>query len=62
MEEEKKYYIGEPSGWTKYIYILKTKRNHESSELGFDNFKTNIAQTMLFNSKSGIVQLKYKSI
>lgn len=61
MEEEKKYYIGEPSGWTIYTYILKTKRNHESSELGFENFKINIAQTMLFNSKFGIVQLKYKN-
>ena len=62
MEKEKKFYIGEPSGWTTYKYILKTKRNHESSELGFQNFKDNIAQTMLFNSKFGIVQLTYKNL
>ena len=54
MEREKKYF-DTPFGYTKYTYILRTPKNKEASEYGFNNFQSNIAPTMLFNSKFGNV-------
>ena len=62
MEEEKKFWKDQNPRWTKFNYILKTKRNKESSELGAYNFKINIVLTMLFNQKFKKVELKNKDI
>ena len=62
MENEKKFYKKKQPKWTKFTYILKTKRNKESSELGANNFKINIILTMLFNQKFKKVELKSKDI
>ena len=62
MEEEKKFWRNKNPRWTKFKYILKTKRNKESSELGAMNFQNNIILTMLFNQKFKRVTLKYKEI
>ena len=60
MEEEKKFWRNKNPKWTKFIYFLKTKRNKESSILGYGNFKINIILTMLFNQKFKKVELKSK--
>ena len=60
MEQEKKFWRNKDPKWTKFIYILKTKRNKESSELGSYSFKINIILTMLFNQKFKKVALKNK--
>ena len=55
MEKEKKFWKNKDPKWTKFKYILKTKRNKESSELGAKSFKINI-----FNQKFKKVELKSK--
>ena len=62
MEDEKKFWRNRNPKWTKFNYILKTKRNKESSILGAMNFQNNIILTMLFNQKINRVTLKYKEI
>ena len=62
MENEKKFWRKKHPRWTKFNYILKTKRNIESSKLGAYNFKINIVLTMLFNQKFKKVELKSKDI
>ena len=62
MEEEKKFWRNKNPRWTKFKYLLKTKRNKESSELGAMNFQNNIILTMLFNQKFKRVTLNYKDI
>ena len=62
MEAEKKFWRNKNPRWTKFKYILKTKRNKESSELGAYSFKNNIILTMLFNQKFKKVQLKSKDL
>ena len=62
MESEKKFWRNKHPRWTKFKYILKTKRNKESSVLGADSFKINIILTMLFNQKFKRVGLSYKEI
>ena len=62
MENEKKFWRNRNPRWTKFSYILKTKRNKESSILGANNFQNNIILTMLFNQKFNRVTLKYKEI
>lgn len=62
MENEKKFWRKKHPKWTKFNYILKTKRNKESSELGAYNFKINIVLTMLFNQKFKKVELRCKDI
>ena len=60
MEKEKKFWRNKNPRWTKFKYLLKTKRNKESSELGAMNFQNNIILTMLFNQKFKKVTLIYK--
>ena len=62
MEDEKKFWRNRNPKWTKFNYLLKTKRNKESSILGAMNFQNNIILTMLFNQKINRVTLKYKEI
>jgi len=62
MESEKKFWRNKHPRWTKFKYILKTKRNKESSVLGANSFKINIILTMLFNQKFKRVGLNYKDI
>ena len=62
MENEKKFWKNINPRWTKFKYILKTKRNRESSELGLYNFKINIVLTMLFNKKFKKIELNSKDI
>ena len=62
MEDEKKFWKNINPRWTKFKYILKTKRNKESSTLGVYSFKINIVLTMLFNQKFKKVELKSKDI
>ena len=62
MEAEKKFWRNKNPRWTKFKYILKTKRNKESSELGAMSFQNNIILTMLFNQIIKKVGLKYKNI
>ena len=62
MENEKKFWRKKHPKWTKFNYILKTKRNRESSELGAYNFKLNIVLTMLFNQKFKKVELRSKDV
>ena len=59
-KEEKKFWRNKNPRWTKFKYLLKTKRNKESSELGAMNFQNNIILTMLFNQKFKKVTLIYK--
>lgn len=54
-EEEQKLF-NNPFGKTTFTYDLITKRNHESSKLGADNFEKNLVLTMLFNDKFGLVK------
>ena len=58
MEEEKKFWTDKKPKWTKFKYILKTKRNKESCILGVNNFKENIILTMIFNQKFNEIELK----
>ena len=62
MEAEKKFWRNKNPRWTKFKYILKTKRNKESSELGAMSFQNNIILTMLFNQTIKKVGFKYKNI
>ena len=62
MEDEKKFWRKKRPRWTKFKYLLKTKRNKESSELGAYSFQINIVLTMLFNQKFKKVELKSKDI
>ena len=58
MEKEKKFWTDKKPKWTKFKYILKTKRNKESCILGVNNFKENIILTMIFNPKFNKIELK----
>ena len=60
MEKEKKFWRNINPKWTKFKYMLNTKRNKESSQLGSKSFKNNIILTMLFNQKFKKVGLKSK--
>lgn len=56
MKASEKYY-DKPYDWTTYIYHVNSKSGHRAIQLGKENFKENIAQTLLFCKELSSVEL-----
>jgi hypothetical protein len=54
---ESEIYVDEPYEWTTYTYHVNSESGRRAIQLGKENFKENIAQTLLFCKKISSVEL-----